>query len=140
MHADPPLRIFATIAPATAASTSAPSSTSNGALPPSSIEEGSARFAVCPSNSLPTYVDPVNDSVATRGSASTASETGPASEVVITFTTPSGAPARCITSATHRAVNGVSAAGLRIVVHPAARAGASLRVAIAAGKFHGVIM
>jgi hypothetical protein len=39
----------------------------------------------------------------------------------------------------YAAVSGVSRAGLRIVVQPAARAGASLRVAIAAGKFHGVI-
>ncbi len=75
-----------------------------------------------------------------RGSASTASDTGPACEVVTTLTTPAGAPARCITSATHNAVNGVSAAGLRTAVHPAASAGASFRVAIAAGKFHGVIM
>ena len=36
------------------------------------------------------------------------------------------------------AVSGVSAAGLRTTVQPAARAGAILRVAIAAGKFHGV--
>ena len=36
-------------------------------------------------------------------------------------------------------VNGVSEAGLRISVHPAAIAGAIFRVAMAAGKFHGVI-
>ena len=68
-----------------------------------------------------------------------ASDTGPDVDVVITLTTPAGAPARSRTSATHRAVKGVSCAGLRMDVHPAAIAGASLRVAIAAGKFHGVI-
>ena len=35
-------------------------------------------------------------------------------------------------------VSGVSVAGLTIAVQPAASAGPSLRVAIAAGKFHGV--
>jgi hypothetical protein len=37
------------------------------------------------------------------------------------------------------AVSGVSLAGFKIHVHPAASAGAILRVAIAAGKFHGVM-
>ena len=41
--------------------------------------------------------------------------------------------------ATARALSGVSAAGLRTVVQPAASAGPSLRVTIAAGKFHGVM-
>jgi hypothetical protein len=36
------------------------------------------------------------------------------------------------------AVSGVSVAGLRTTVQPAASAGPILRVAIAAGKFHGV--
>ncbi|CAB4546336.1 unannotated protein [freshwater metagenome] len=37
------------------------------------------------------------------------------------------------------AVSGVSLAGFKIIVQPAAIAGPILRVAIAAGKFHGVI-
>ena len=37
------------------------------------------------------------------------------------------------------AVSGVSLVGLRMVVQPAASAGASFLVAMAAGKFHGVI-
>ncbi len=36
-------------------------------------------------------------------------------------------------------VRGVSSAGLMTTVHPAASAGAILRVAIASGKFHGVM-
>ncbi len=42
-------------------------------------------------------------------------------------------------SATASAVSGVSLAGLSTTVQPAASAGPILRVAIAAGKFHGVI-
>ena len=109
-------------------------------MPPSSIDEGSTRSAVCLSSILPTNVDPVNDNVATRGSARIAEDTSPVRDVVMMFTTPAGTPARISTSPIHNAVNGVSDAGLRIAVHPAANAGASLRVAIAAGKFHGVIM
>ena len=37
------------------------------------------------------------------------------------------------------AVSGVSPAGFKIIVHPAAIAGPIFRVAIPAGKFHGVI-
>ncbi len=55
------------------------------------------------------------------------------------MTTPSGTPARCSRSAIARAVSGVSVAGLRTTVQPAASAGPILRVAIAAGKFHGVM-
>ena len=82
----------------------------------------------------------MKDSVATRSSARIASETAPVCVVVMMLTTPAGAPARCNTSPIHRAVSGVSLAGFSTAVHPAARAGASLRVAMAAGKFHGVIM
>ena len=54
------------------------------------------------------------------------------------MSTPAGSPASASSAATASAVSGVSAAGLRTTVHPAASAGAILRVAIAAGKFHGV--
>ncbi|CAB4708297.1 unannotated protein [freshwater metagenome] len=37
------------------------------------------------------------------------------------------------------AVSGVSVAGFKIIVQPAATAGPIFRVAIPAGKFHGVI-
>ena len=107
-------------------------------MPPSSIDDGSTRAAVCASSSFPTAVEPVNDSVATRWSARTARDTSTARVVVTTSTTPSGTPARRRTSATHSAVSGVSGAGLSTAVQPAASAGASLRVAMAAGKFHGV--
>ena len=53
--------------------------------------------------------------------------------VVTTFTTPAGTPQSCMIWATAKAVSGVSVAGLSTTVQPAARAGAILRVAIAAG-------
>src|SRR5690606_8255082 len=87
----------------------------------------------------PTSVDPVNESMRVRGSLSIVPTTGPGSVVVITLSTPGGSPASRRRDATAKAVSGVAVAGLRIAVHPAARAGAILRVAIAAGKFHGVM-
>jgi hypothetical protein len=39
-----------------------------------------------------------------------------------------------------RQVNGVSLGGLITTAHPAARAGATLRLTMAAGKFHGVMI
>ena len=87
----------------------------------------------------PTSVDPVNDSLRTRGSSIIAAQTGPDVLVVITFTAPAGTPASVSRSASASAVSGVSAAGLSTTVQPAARAGPIFRVAMAAGKFHGVI-
>ena len=55
------------------------------------------------------------------------------------LTTPGGKPARCASSASASAENGVACAGLITTVQPAASAGATLRVIIEHGKFHGVI-
>ena len=63
---------------------------------------------------------------------------GPGCPVGSTLTTPSGTPASARIAATASADSGVSLAGLSTTVQPAARAGPSLRVAIAAGKFQGV--
>jgi hypothetical protein len=54
-----------------------------------------------------------------------------------TFSTPAGMPARCASSASARADKGVCSAGWITAVQPAASAGATLRVIIAIGKFHG---
>ncbi len=94
--------------------------------------------ALCFSSPLPTPVDPVNDSLRTRSSASAVSTSSAGLVVVSTFTTPSGAPASARNFASNSAVSGVSDAGLSTTVQPAASAGPILRVAIAAGKFHGV--
>ena len=56
-----------------------------------------------------------------------------------TESTPRGSPARSASSATASAESGVCSAGLSTIVQPAARAGAALRVTIAAGKFQGVM-
>jgi hypothetical protein len=50
-----------------------------------------------------------------------------------------GSPACCASTASASAVSGVCSAGLTTTVQPAASAGATLRVIIASGKFHGVI-
>src|ERR1019366_140981 len=109
-----------------------------GALPPSSIEQFTTVSAASLSRIRPTSVEPVNDSLRTRGSFSIADTTGPDFRDVSTLTTPSGTPASASRPAMASAVSGVSEAGLSTTVQPAASAGPILRVAIAAGKFHGV--
>ena len=132
------LRIFARRNPSTAASRSASANTTNGALPPSSIEQGSTRAAAPASRSLPTSVDPVNESLRTRKSASIADTTSALRVVGRTVSTPGGTPASASRPASASAVSGVSVAGFRTPQQPAASAGATLRVTIAAGKFQGV--
>jgi hypothetical protein len=60
--------------------------------------------------------------------------------VVITLSTPSGRPASRMIAASAYIDSGVWAAGLTTIVQPAATAGPILRVPIASGKFHGVII
>src|ERR1700691_3339361 len=57
----------------------------------------------------------------------------------MTLTTPAGTPASSSIGISASMLSGVSLAGLRTTEQPAASAGPILRVAIAAGKFHGVI-
>ncbi len=110
----------------------------NGALPPSSIEQLTIVLAASRNNTLPTLVEPVNDSLRTRGSLMIAPTTLDERCDGMTLTTPGGTPASSNKPAMASAVSGVSEAGFRITVQPAARAGPILRVAMAAGKFHGV--
>ena len=132
------LRILAIIAPSIAASMSASSNTMNGALPPSSIA-GLRMLSAASCRSLrPTSVEPVNDTTRTRGSCSIAHTTGPERRDGITLTTPAGTPASSSSGISASMVSGVSLAGLSTTGQPAASAGPILRVAIAAGKFHGV--
>ena len=139
VQAWPMLRNLATIAPSTALSRSASSNTMNGAFPPSSIDVRSTLSAACLSRILPTPVEPVNDNLRRRESPMITGDTSRVREVVSTFTTPRGTPASSNSLTNARVVNGVSSAGLMIEVQPAAIAGAILRVAIAKGKFHGVM-
>ena len=133
------LRIFAAIAPATASSRSASSKTMKGALPPSSIDVRSTRSAACSSRTLPTLVEPVNDSLRARPERIIGSITSPACVVGTALTAPAGTPTSCRISMRASIDSGVWWAGLMTLVQPAARAGATLRVPIAIGKFHGVM-
>src|SRR2546430_4475301 len=72
------------------------------------------------------------------GWVSSSAPTRPERLVVSTLNAPGGSPASSATFAIASAVSGVADAGLRTTVHPAARAGAILRVTIVARKFHGV--
>ena len=56
----------------------------------------------------------------------------------MTLTTPAGTPASSSAGISASIVSGVSDAGFNTTGQPAASAGPILRVAIAAGKFHGV--
>ena len=87
----------------------------------------------------PTSVEPVKDKLRTRGSCNIFEIIGPVFEGRTKLTTPFGTPARSRISTIASAVSGVSLAGFKITVQPAARAGPIFRVAIAAGKFQGVI-
>ena len=97
--------------------------------------------AHCAIRMRPTAVEPVNESLRTTGLAHSTWPTAIDCSLsqVTTLTTPGGKPARCASSANASAVSGVCSAGLMTIVQPAAIAGATLRVIIAIGKFHGVI-
>src|ERR1043165_4499326 len=107
--------------------------TMKGALPPNSMAQEITWSAASCNKARPTGVEPVKESLRTRGSCSTALDKALALEVVTTFTTPGGTPQSCMIWATAKAVSGVSVAGFNTMVQPAAKAGAILRVAIAAG-------
>ena len=89
----------------------------------------------------PTSVDPVKESFRTTGEAQSTSPISAARSAspVTRLNTPGGMPACSASTASASAVSGVASAGLQITVQPAASAGATLRVIIAMGKFHGVI-
>ncbi len=113
----------------------------NGALPPSSSDSFFSVGALCCIRMRPTAVDPVKDSLRTTGESHSTLPTAIEllSSAVTMLNTPAGKPARCASSASASADSGVCSAGLTTTVHPAASAGATLRVIIAFGKFHGVI-
>ena len=87
------LRIFAIIAPSTAASTSASSKTMNGALPPSSIETRCSWSADWRTSTFPTGVDPVKLTLRSRSSAIRVALSALELWVVTMLSTPAGSPA-----------------------------------------------
>ena len=124
--------------PLTARSISASSKMITGAFPPSSSDSFLIVGAHCAINKRPVSVEPVKLSlrtVALRHSSPPISFASP----VMTCNNPAGRPAVSASFASASAVNGVCSAGLTIIAQPAASAGATLRVIIAAGKFHGVM-
>src|ERR1700738_5239349 len=86
----------------------------------------------------PVAVDPVKLNFRTLGLLVSSAPIARESPVT-TLHTPAGTPARAASSAIASADSGVCSAGLTMIVQPAASAGPTLRVIIAAGKFHGVI-
>src|SRR5580693_4778805 len=132
------LRYFGTMAPSTAASISASSNTTNGALPPSSSPSFFTPTEACLYRILPTSVDPVKPTKRTAGCSHSTSPIGGASPVT-TLKTPFGTPAFSASATSANALSGVSLAGLSTTVQPAASAGETLRVIIEFGKFQGVI-
>ena len=141
MQVWPELRYLHVTAPSTAASRSASSKTMKGALPPSSSDTFLTWPAHWAMRSLPTSVEPVKPSLRTSGLPVISRPMAGASSAspVTMLSTPGGSPASSPRRITASAVSGVCSAGLRTIVHPAPRAGAALRVGIAAGKFHGVM-
>ena len=125
--------------PVTALARSASSRMTFGDLPPSSwltrFTVGAARLAT----STPARVEPVNEIMSMLGcSAMAAPTSGP--RPLIRLNTPFGTPASRRISAKINAEDGVNSEGLRIMVQPAASAGATLQVIWFKGQFHGVIM
>src|SRR5690625_5214070 len=88
---------------------------------------------------LPTAVEPVKENLRMSGWLVSAAPISAELRVVNIDSKPFGRPARSASSAMARADSGVSLAGLVTIAHPAASAGAALRVIIAIGKFQGVI-
>ena len=109
---------------------SASGSTTTGQEEPSSRDSFliPAIRAMC----SPVAVDPVNETLRTRGSVTRVSPRLPPGPVS-TESTPSGRPASVKQRARARAVSGVVLAGLSTTALPAARAGASLCMTSRAG-------
>ena len=129
------------MAPSTALSMSASSNTMKGALPPNSRDSFFTLGADWAIKMRPTSVLPVKLMWRTM---SLAQNTLPAAmllseSAVSKLITPAGMPARMANSPAAKAERGVSSAGLMTTVQPAAKAGATLRVIMAKGKFQGVM-
>ena len=123
---------------AAARSRSASAKTTFALLPPSSRVTRLMLAAAPAAIERPTSVEPVKAILATSGWSTSRwphSRPGPAT----TSRTPSGSPASSASSAKRSAVSGVSSAGLRTTVLPAASAGPIFQEAIVSGKFQGVM-
>ncbi len=123
---------------ATAASRSASSSTMNALLPPSSSETFFRRPPASSPTRRPAAVDPVNDTIATFGSVTSASPTSAPPTTI--WRTPSGRPAsRKTASNIAPPMTGVCGSGFSTTAFPSASAGATTRIPRTLGEFHGVM-
>src|SRR5258707_14436235 len=125
--------------PVTALARSASSRIMFGDLPPNCwltrFTVGAARLAT----STPARVEPVNEIMSMSGCSLMAAPTsGP--RPLTRLNTPLGTPASCKISAKISADEGVNSDGFRIMVQPAASAGATLQAIWLSGQFQGVIM
>src|SRR6202047_2737663 len=139
LHDWPELLNMCMTPPVTALVRSAPSRMMFGDLPPSSwltrLTVGAARLAT----SIPARVEPAHEIMSMFGCSLMAAPTsGP--RPLTRLNTPFGTPASCRISAKINADVGVNSDGLRIMVQPAASAGATLQAIWFSGQFHGVIM
>ena len=124
---------------AAAFSTSASAKTMFADFPPSSSVTRLTWSAARRRIPVPTAVEPVKTILRTCSwvtSRSPTTEPLPGS----TVNTSSGRPASRPSSASRRAVSGVSSAGFSTTVLPAASAGAKPQPAIGMGKFHGTMI
>src|ERR1700738_686792 len=100
------------------------------------------RFMVSPDSrwiSLPTAVEPVNETMSIRGSVAS-TWAMPLSDAGTMLTTPAGMSVFSAMMRPQRnALHGVSMAGLSTIVLPVARIWPILLLMISDGKFHGVI-
>lgn len=113
----------------------------NAALPPSSRDNRFTVSLLSFISSLPTGVEPVNDTFLTTAFVHISSPTSLVDDAsaVTNSNTPPGIPARMARTESATAVRGVRSLGFRTTVHPAASAGPAFLVIMAMGKFHGVI-
>ena len=135
---DCPLLAMQCSTPRLTAASSASAKTRLAPLPPSSRQtllSVSAAFLVM---SLPARVDPVKEIMSTSGWPDRRVPT-PAPSPLTRLNTPLGSPAESTISANRIEDSGDSSDGLRIMVHPATSAAATLRVTWFIGQFHGVI-
>mmetsp|Transcript_31412 Transcript_31412/g.57033 ORF Transcript_31412/g.57033 Transcript_31412/m.57033 type:complete len:246 (+) Transcript_31412:980-1717(+) len=138
MQVWPALRNALPMIPAAALSKSASSKTIKGALPPSSRETRFTLTAAAAASFFPTAVLPVNPIFLTPWLEVNSSPMALASPTTMVKTS-FGTPARMARFAKTMAVSGVDSAGFRTTGHPAAKAGATLRVIMLMGKFQGVM-
>ena len=90
-------------------------------------------------SSAPTRVDPVKEILRTVSLAISSLPISLGMPVTMLIT-PAGMPARSARTPSASAEKGVNSDGFITTVQPAASAGATFRVIIALGKFHGVMM